>query len=340
MNCPKCQVVILPSDRFCEECGTSLIEADFPPVEATQTPGCSKCGALPIAIDAEGYCSSCGFRNQFGDRDRFEVLLSEDLAGVCDRGLRHSKNEDYLALQRVEQPQAQVLVVCDGVSSSQYPELASQAAATTTCDLLSTSLMQGKNANESMQAAIAAALKAVAAIPYELAVDDDPPSTTLVAAIVQDRLATIGWLGDSRAYWIATNSPDDEAINSQQLTVDDSWLNDVVSSGRMSEAAALRSPQAHAITGWLGADVRDSAQPSIIEFPIAETGYLLLCSDGLWNYAPQAAQILALVQQVPLSEPNVPGGNATAVSRHLVDFARSQGGYDNITVAILYLSRE
>jgi serine/threonine protein phosphatase PrpC len=140
---------------------------------------------------------------------------------------------------------------------------------------------------------------------------------------VQNRVATIGWLGDSRAYWLAANS--------EQLTTDDSWLNDMVSSGKMSEVEALRSPNAHAITNWLGADVKDSAKPSIINFPIPSQGYLLLCTDGLWNYAPKTSQILALVQQSGAND-------AATISRYLVDFARSQGGYDNITVAVLYLT--
>lgn len=157
MNCPNCQIAILVTDRFCEECGTPLIK-DSP---LTQTQGCSKCGALPVDIDAEGYCSNCGFLNHFGDRDRFEVVRSNHLAGVCDRGLRHHQNEDFLALQTLENPHAHLLVVCDGVSSSQTPELASQTVANTTCEVLSASLNQGKTSEAAMRTAIAAALKAV-----------------------------------------------------------------------------------------------------------------------------------------------------------------------------------
>ncbi len=334
MNCPNCLIEILPCDRFCEECGTSLL-ADVPIANATTsdriitTKGCSKCGT--VEIDADGYCANCGFRNRDAAHDRFEVLLSPNLAGVCDRGLKHHHNEDFLALNNIsnnisnnsENPSTQILVVCDGVSSSQTPELASQTAAKTTCEFLSNALAQGQSPEVAMQNAIAAALQAVSEITYQSKVSTDPPSTTLVAAIVQDRVATICWLGDSRAYWLAANS--------EQLTTDDSWLNDMVSSGKMSEAEALRSPKAHAITNWLGADVKGIAKPSIINFPIPSQGYLLLCTDGLWNYAPKTSQILALVQQSGTND-------AATISRYLVDFARSQGGYDNITVAVLYLT--
>ena len=321
MNCPNCLIVILPTDRFCEECGTSLIaDSTINPTQA-KNKGCSKCGSGEI--DADGYCVNCGFRNHDTEHDRFEVVLSPQLAGVCDRGLKHHHNEDFLALSTIENPATQILVVCDGVSSSQTPELASQTAAKTTCESLSKNLTQGQTPKEAMQNAITAALQAVSAIPCQSKVSADPPSTTLVAAIVQNRVATIGWLGDSRAYWIASES--------KQLTIDDSWLNDMVFSGKMTEAEAMRSSNAHAITNWLGADVRDSAKPSIINFPIPSQGYLLLCTDGLWNDAPETSQILALVQQSGSSD-------AVIISRYLVDFARSQGGHDNITVVVLYLS--
>jgi serine/threonine protein phosphatase PrpC len=322
MNCPNCLIVILPTDRFCEECGTPLV-ADASPV--AQTRGCSKCGSMEI--DTDGYCANCGFRNQVGETDRFEVVLSDHLAGVCDRGLKHRQNEDFLALDTIENLSAQLLVVCDGVSSSQTPELASQTAAKTTCESLKANLDRGETSEVAMQNAIASALKAVSAIPYKPNVSADPPSTTLVAAIVQNNVAIISWLGDSRAYWITPNFPQ----NSKQLTIDDSWLTDMVTSGKMSEEAALRSPNAHAITNWLGADVKDSAEPSMINFQIPSVGYLLLCTDGLWNYASEASQILALVQQST-------DGDAGTVSRYLVDFARSQGGHDNITVAVLNLT--
>ena len=320
MNCPNCLIVILPTDRFCEECGTSLIVDATTNQTQAQIKGCSKCGT--VEIDADGYCANCGFRNHSGEPDRFEIVLSPQLAGVCDRGIRHHRNEDFLALNTIENPSAQILVVCDGVSSSQTPELASQTAAKTTCEFLSNNLTQGQTPEVAIQNAIAAALQAVSAIPCQSKLKPDPPSTTLVAAIVQDQVATIGWLGDSRAYWLAAES--------KQLTIDDSWLNDMVSSGEMSEAEALRSPNAHAITNWLGADVRDIAKPSIINFPIPSQGYLLLCTDGLWNYAPETSQILALVQQSGFKD-------AATISRYLVDFAQSQGGHDNITVAVLYL---
>ena len=306
MQCPNCGTTAVISDRFCEECGTPLAES---------TGGCIKCGAAVSAIDADGFCGECGFRSVAKERDHIETSCSNNLAGVSDRGLRHHTNEDHFAC--AIESNSYVMVVCDGVSSSQFPELASLAAAEAASKALTTMIVAGKI---DLKQAVSAALCQVAAIPYTQGTESDPPSTTFVAAVVQADNATIAWLGDSRAYWLSQKG-------CRQLTQDDSWVNEVVTAGAMSETQALQSPHAHAITRWIGADAKDNAEPKIVNFAIPGAGYLLLCSDGLWNYAPDAAQIYELVKETE--------AEALTIARHLVEFARHAGGRDNITVALL-----
>jgi len=308
MQCPKCGISVLESDQFCEECGTSLTAV-----------GCEKCGAKPEAIDDEGFCSVCGFRKEV--QERLEIIIDSHLAGVSDRGLRHHRNEDYLALETVNN--THILIVCDGVSSSSNPHIAAQTATESACTALIIAIKQKENPESAIKTAVAAALSSLCNIPYTTSINSEPPSTTIVAAIVQQNTATIGWLGDSRAYWISGN-------NSQQLTKDHSWLSEIVAAGEMTEAEARQSPQANAITRWLGADAIDDAIPSILNFTIPSSGYLLLCSDGLWNYAEQPQQLANLIQQTSNKD-------AIAISQSLVEFARQSGGHDNITIALLSL---
>jgi serine/threonine protein phosphatase PrpC len=318
MNCPRCHAAILPIDLFCEECGTSL-KTSSDAIANTNEKFCQKCGATANAIDAEGYCANCGFRNPTA-ADYLEITITPTLAGVSDRGLKHHCNEDFLALNYISSTDTAILVVCDGVSSSQTPEQAAQVAATTACETLTT----GESTlppEVVLQQAIKNALEAISTLPYTPAPDADPPSTTLIAALVKQGIATIAWLGDSRAYWISDQE-------SRLLTQDHSWLNEVVASGEMTEAQALQAPQAHAITRWLGVDAPAEMLPSLVSFPISGSGYLLLCSDGLWNYAPAAEQLAELMQLLMNTD-------TLNLCRHLVNFARSQGGRDNITTALL-----
>jgi serine/threonine protein phosphatase PrpC len=256
--------------------------------------------------------------------DRLEITIQSNLAGISDRGLRHQQNEDYLACAKVDGKNAYVLVVCDGVSSSQKPELAAKVAAEKASFALCAAIQKGAvKPQEAMKIAVGEALLSVCDIPYTNGGDTDPPSTTIVAAVVVDKMATIAWLGDSRAYWISPQG-------SQQLTKDDSWLYNIVSSGKMSEIEARKYPEAHAITRWLGVDIGDNWHPSIVHFDIPGSGYLLLCTDGMWHYAPDPSQMAHLVKEKSDKD-------AVEISRSLVEFARRKGGHDNITVALLSL---
>ncbi|MUG98201.1 zinc-ribbon domain-containing protein [Scytonema sp. UIC 10036] len=313
MKCSKCGNTIEIGDRFCEECGT--------PAMPKATGGCEKCGASVEEIDPEGFCSQCGFRQEIQQTNNFEILLSPNLAGVSHRGLKHHRNEDYLACARVG-TSVYVLVVCDGVSSSASPDLAAKVAAESACRALERGV-RGTNLQKEIKLAIAEAMTAVSAIPYNVTTDIDPPSTTIVAAVVVDNTATIAWLGDSRAYWISPNS-------SRQLTRDHSWFYDVVLSGEMTESEAKKSPHVHAITRWLGADA-GNVEPSIVNFEIPGYGYLLLCTDGLWNYTPEVSELQMLVN---------PDIDAITVAQKLIEFACLSGGHDNITVAVLSLRRK
>jgi len=289
MQCSKCGTTVQVSDRFCEECGTPLITISkstpgcaifdgglttnvvTPLITVSKsTPGCEKCGAGSEEIDADGFCSNCGFRRENRQDDRFEVVRSPNLAGITDRGLKHHRNEDDVACAQIDNRNAYVLVVCDGVSSSSSPELAAKAAAESACRRLNAAVLTRNSTSlqEAMKLAIAEAMTSVCAIPYTKITDTEPPSTTIVAVVVVEGTATIGWLGDSRAYWISSNG-------SRQLTNDDSWLNDVVSSGKISAAEARKSPHAHAITRWLGADAMNM-EPSIVNFDLPGCGNLLL----------------------------------------------------------------
>ena len=54
---------------------------------------------------------------------------------------------------------------------------------------------------------------------------------------------------------------------------------------------------------------------------------MLVVSDGLWNYAPDAEALAKVLHDRG-------SGDTIESVRALVDFANEQGGHDNITVAV------
>src|SRR2546423_14464427 len=99
-------------------------------------------------------------------RDHAELDLGP-AAGVSDRGPRHHRNEDAMALAAEQAPDgpAVVAVVCDGVSSSPRPHPASLVAAQASLPVLVAAVRAGGDLDAASLAAVAAARRAAAGPP-------------------------------------------------------------------------------------------------------------------------------------------------------------------------------
>jgi serine/threonine protein phosphatase PrpC len=280
---------------------------------------CAQCGGV---VGDDGYCTQCGAKAPSG-RDHFEAQPAPWVAGVCDRGIRHTRNEDAMALA-VEADRA-VLVVCDGVSNSDNSDIASLAAAKAVLAVLRPPLPKGLGVPESAAAAVTKVFTDAAAAGNRAVVDTapndtaNPPSCTLVAAVLEGGVIHFCGLGDSRVYLL----PDEG--EGQQLTVDDSMAQ-VMIAGGTPRAEAEASKQAHSITKWLGHDGPDIV-PRVGSVEVTAPGWLLACSDGLWNYASEPAALREQVRAAASTDPLV-------IATHLVAFANGKGGQDNITAAL------
>jgi PPM family protein phosphatase len=321
LPCPSCGAPSPAGNQFCEACGTGLPQAPGAATPETAvgrfTAVCVNCGS---AVGADGYCQQCGYK-QPDPHDHEEIDLGR-VAGVTDRGLHHPRNEDAMALASGATWSA--VVVCDGVSSSANAQAAAKAAVDAAIAVLAPAATAGRNYGETdltaaLTDAATAAQAAVLTVPRDG--PGESPSCTFVAALVGSGTVAVAWIGDSRAYWL-------DAGGERRLTTDDSWATEQVAAGIMSEAAAEADPRAHSITAWLGADAA-ACVPHTVRFSPESHGRLLICSDGLWNYASTAAALAALLAEVP--------GDPTPLASawFLTDWARRAGGHDNITVVIV-----
>jgi PPM family protein phosphatase len=322
LHCPNCTEPVAPTDRFCEACGSDLLVHRTPaggplgPLGGQGT--CVSCGS--DEIDGDGFCEQCG-RSQPAGRDRMEFDLGL-VAGVGDRGIHRARNEDSMAFAWVgaaDQPTAVIAVVCDGVATSEDADQASQVAVDASLGVLASAVIEGGELTDAYNEAVNAAMAEVT----KLARPEYPgtaPSSTFVSAVVTADTVTVGWVGDSRAYWISHDS----STPSRRLTTDDTVAAQLVAAG-MTEEDAARVYNAHALSSWLGADAGD-VRPHVMTLQPEGSGTVLICSDGLWNYLPEADELA-----VNVSEESTPFATAAALTKLAIEL----GGHDNVTVVVV-----
>jgi serine/threonine protein phosphatase PrpC len=338
--CPSCTQPVAPGDVFCEACGAQLTanaslvsDVDLPDVAAQEVPvpgtvdGCL-CVLCCDGHLVDGYCDRCGGKAPSA-RDHWREQPVPKVGGVSDRGVVHTRNEDAMAVAALADGSFTALVVCDGVTTAPESDRASLAAARAACAALAAhprldtgSLAELVNHwTAALVAACALAHAEAVAVARTLGDPPEPPSCTFVAVVELPQLAVAAWVGDSRAYWLPDDGPP------VQISVDHSLGSEAIRSG-LSRHEAESDPAFHTITRWLGADSVDPT-PDTASTPLAAEGWLVVCSDGLWNYASSPEQLNDVVRRLATenSEP-------LALAASLVRWANEQGGHDNITALV------
>jgi len=315
-TCPSCGAEVAPEDGYCEECGADLlVRRSEPPAAASGSCRNPRCANTTYA---DGYCDQCGAPAP-DPRDRVERDLGL-VAGVTDRGLRHTRNEDDMAFAVIGNragPPVPVIVVCDGVSASYKPETASAAAAQAAREQLVLALRRGENPQSATLAAFEEAHKAVSALPPDPSDDSNGRASTMVTVVVGARELTVGWVGDARVYWLGAEP--------RRLTADDSWAGRMIADGTLTEEEAFKSPLAHTILRWLGPGAPEDPA-NLAVFEPDGPGLVLACSDGLWNYVPDPADFARLASGG--------SGGLLAIASALTAVALEGGGHDNITAVL------
>lgn len=234
------------------------------------------------------FCETCGW--PLDGADHRETDLGA-VAALSDRGHVRPRNEDAYAVSAGEGGVA--AVVCDGVATTDDAGHAADAAARSALE----TLVDGMG-HETDWSALAARAVLVA----QEAVRHDIGSTTIALGLVRPGEVVTANVGDSRVYWLGDDG------HHAQLSVDDSG-------------------QPHEITAWLGPDA-EPVIPHVARLVPVGNGFLVLCSDGLWNYADAPDTLAALLPQAQPREP-------AAVARGLLRSALAADGTDNVTVAVI-----
>ena len=231
---------------------------------------------------------------------------------VTDIGKLRRQNEDAVY---VNEKEPYFLVVADGMGGHNAGEVASSIAIETIKDALSKKTGRRKTDYENkIREAFVSANKKI----YDYAEENSKlmgMGTTTVTALVSGGKLIVGNVGDSRAYIIK----DDDI---RQISIDHSYVWQLVIRGEITEQQAKRHPKRNFITRAMGTE-KDIEVDTFSEK--WEGGVVLICSDGLSN----------LVENYEMKKIVSEATNLQDAAEKLASLANERGGSDNITVALM-----
>jgi len=238
-----------------------------------------------------------------------------EVSALSDIGCVRKNNEDSYGYSESHG----VYVVCDGMGGSASGEVASASAVTMILETFTESAASGMPVSTRLLQAIVAANSTVWQGGH--APQHRGMGTTVVAAALDGDKLVIGNVGDSRAYIL-------EDGHCMQLTVDHSYVNELIRSGTLTienahniDLAGMQS----VITRAIGASAE--VQPDFFAVDLRPGTLVLLSTDGLTRYLLQDEIVLVLN--------NSPYELACT---NLVELAKQRGGQDNITCLLLRVS--
>ncbi len=170
-----------------------------------------------------------------------------------------------------------------------------------------------------LSASLRDAVEGVNQVIHERGLEDQAlqgMGTTFTGGLLAGGSLIIAQVGDSRAYRLRN----DEL---EQLTRDQSVVQEMVEAGAMTPEEARRSPQRNMILQALGTSPRVNVVMSEVE--TAPGDLFLLCSDGLCGVVPEET-IVGTLRDCP---------ELGLACRSLVEQANDAGGPDNITVLLV-----
>lgn len=213
-------------------------------------------------------------------------------------------------------------IVADGMGGHQYGEVASNAAVRIVAGYIMSKFqsylfsLHPSSPDESLQEIMQTAVKEA-----QKTIQSEAPSsgTTLTAALVLGQQVTIAHVGDSRAYHILPDG------RTEVVTRDHSLVKRLEELGHISEEEAENYPHRNVLYRALGQG--EILEPDIFTLAFPQTGYLMLCSDGLWGVVTDQ-DMHRMIKEAP---------SLQRACQNLVEAANTAGGPDNISVILVEL---
>ncbi len=238
---------------------------------------------------------------------------------LTDKGRVRKANEDFVfASDHAVGPLKDLFLVADGMGGEKAGDYASEYTVRKVVDVL-----RGKTEEELQQDGVVTLLRDAITVAnwklHETAQSDEEKrgmGTTLVAATTIDGRLHVANVGDSRLYILSDS-------RLRQITLDHSYVQEMVRRGEMTEEMAATHKFKNRITRAIGAE--SMVRVDFFDADLCGVERILLCSDGLTNMVGDTR-----IESV-LNDGSTPQKQAEL----LLEEALENGGVDNVTLLII-----
>ena len=243
-----------------------------------------------------------------------------------------NNNQDSYILKKYSDKTC-LCIVCDGMGGAKGGEEASKLAADTFAQVIDDFITpflgqkeKGFSVNDVKKAMKRALMMANEAVygksRQEMRLKG--MGTTIVAALVIGSSVFCLNVGDSRMYFM-------KGAKIKQITKDHSYVQHLIDTGKITKDDIEYQINKNIITRAVGTEI--TVEPDIYKSSVSDGTFILLCTDGLTNHLDDRA-----ICDIVSNEPTVKSIDDIGLeikAKRLIEAANSDGGTDNITVALI-----
>ncbi len=233
--------------------------------------------------------------------------------GLTDPGCVRPQNQDTFLAEQLDR-NTLLCVVCDGMGGAKSGNIASSLAA----DVFVQDVKRNWNGSsdpEKLDQILQAAVKLANFTVFDQSQQFEEftgMGTTLVAALIRGKQATVINVGDSRAYCVNRDGI-------HQITTDHSLVQLMVERGELTAERARNYPGKNYITRAIGTE--SMVESDVFHLTMERGDCMLLCSDGLSNTMDDQEILFEVAH----------GINKQYCCQRLLDIAKNRGAPDNVT---------
>lgn len=247
-----------------------------------------------------------------------------EFSAVTDIGKIREKNEDNVLISS----DLSLGVVADGMGGHSAGEIASNIAVSVLAETIRkinqkhlaipTSFLPKLNSTERKLLMAANLANEAIFSTAQTSATYKMMGTTMTSVLLENDLATVVHVGDSRLYLLRNN-------RFIQITTDHSLAMEHVRRGLLTKEEADHSRIQNVLTRSMG--IKRNIEFDLLRFPVQAGDILLLCSDGLYKglTEQQMSEILLEGKKWPLVK----------LCKYMVKVSNEHDGQDNISTALI-----